>query len=87
MIRTKEGYAWNHYQYIGPRTSHAFPPVIPRGQTSGETLPTPTQEREKSTSLAEELRLQRKGLQFLEQGSPIYQACMEKILSLEARAG
>jgi len=84
VIRTKEGYAWNHYQYIGPRVHTASPPGTARSQTLGRTLPPPKTGEEKSTSLAEEIRLQRKGLQFVTQGSPIYEAVLAKIQTLEA---
>jgi hypothetical protein len=47
-------------------------------------LPDPKAEEGKSLSLREEIRLQRKGLQFLMEGSDRYQACLEKIQALEA---
>jgi len=56
-------------------------------QKISEKLPEARGGEAKELSLAEEIRLQRKGLQFLSEGSPIYQACMEKIAALEARAG
>ena len=47
VFRTKEGYAWNLYQYIGPRVHTASPPVTTHGARVASTLPTPKPEEEK----------------------------------------
>jgi hypothetical protein len=83
VLRTREGYAWNLYQYRGPRVHSASPPVTTHGPKGGRTLPPP--EREKDTALREDLETQKKGLRFLTNpDSPMYQACLEKITALEA---
>ena len=83
VLHTKEGYAWNLYQYRGPLGHTASPPVTTHGAKLARTLPPP--EREKDRSLREDLENQKKGLRFLTNpDSPIYQACLERIAALEA---
>ena len=82
VIRTKAGYAWNHYQYIGPRTQTAAPPVTAHSQKGGSTLPDP--EREKDSSLRQDLERQKKGLRFWTRGSEQWTKTCEEIVRLEA---
>jgi hypothetical protein len=35
VIRTREGYAWNLYQYCGPKPKTAFPPVTTHSGPAG----------------------------------------------------
>ena len=85
MYRLTNGYAINLYKCLLPIP--AFYLATPHG-SSGDSvspiLPDPKAEEGKLLSLREEIRLQRKGLQFLMEGSDRYQACLEKILALEA---
>src|SRR5262245_16457826 len=48
VIRTKEGYAWNLYKYIGLRVPTAFPPGTTHGATVTSTLPDPEREKERA---------------------------------------
>lgn len=83
VIRTREGYAWNLYQYRGPLSHTASPPTAAHGASPASTLP--DAEREKDRSLREDLENQKKGLRFLTNPhSPGYQACLERIAALEA---
>lgn len=88
VYRLKNGYAINLYKCLLPIP--VFYLATPHG-SSGDTLtpmlPTPGGKEEKSLSLREEIRLQRKGLQFLMEGSDRYQACLEKIRMLEGKNG
>jgi hypothetical protein len=85
VYRLRNGYAINLYKCLLPIP--AFYRAAPHG-SSGDSvssiLPDPKAEEGKSLSLREEIRLQRKGLQFLMEGSDRYQACLEKIQALEA---
>lgn len=80
VIRTREGYAWNLYQYVGPRTQHAAPPVTTHGDTVPSILPEP--EREKELSLAEQLARQRRALQFMTEGGGLWHRTQEEITRL-----
>lgn len=83
VLRTPEGYAWNHYHYIGPRVHTASPPVMTHGVKVVATLP--EARREKELALGEELDRLKKGLRFLSNpDTPMYAACVEKITTLEA---
>jgi hypothetical protein len=82
VMRTKEGYAWNHYHYIGPRLHTASPPVTTHGARIAATLP--EAEREKDTSLRQDLERQRKGLRFWSPGSEQWAKTCEEIARLEA---
>jgi hypothetical protein len=85
VYRLHNGYAINLYKCLLPIP--AFYRAAPHG-SSGDSmspmLPDPKAEEGKLLSLREEIRLQRKGLQFLMEGSDRYQACLDKILALEA---
>ena len=85
VIRTKEGYAWNLYKYIGLRVHTASPPVTAHGAKVVRTLP--DHEREKETSLREDIRNLEKGLSWCTPGSDAYEATVEKIARLTAVAG
>ena len=84
VIRTRAGYAWNHYQYIGPRTQTAAPPVTAHGQKGGSTLPDPG--REKDTALRVDLERQKKALRLglMTEGSNAWHKTCEEIARLEA---
>jgi hypothetical protein len=82
VIRTQAGYAWNHYQYIGPRVHTASPPVRAHGPKAGSTLPEAG--REKDTSLRQEIARQRKSLAFLTPGGGLWQRTQEEVTRLEA---
>jgi len=81
VIRTKEGYAWNLYKYLGPRVHTASPPTTTHGAKVARTLP--DHEREKETAVQEDLERQRKGIRFLEPGSDRWQRVAEEIARLE----
>jgi hypothetical protein len=82
VMRTREGYAWNLYQYRGPRVHTASPPVSTHGAKGAATLPDP--EREKGHSLREDLERQKKGLHFWTPGSDQWTKTCEEIARLEA---
>ena len=88
VYRLRNGYAINLYKCLLPVP--AFYRAAPHG-SSGDSvspmLPDSKAEEGKLLSLREEIRLQRKGLQFLMEGSDRYQACLEKIQALEVRLG
>jgi hypothetical protein len=80
-FRTPHGNAINLYQYIGPRVHTASPPVTAHGQTLRPTLP--EAEREKDTSLRQDLEQQKKGLRFWTPGSLQWTRSLEEITRLE----
>ena len=82
VIRTKEGYAWNLYKYIGPRVHTASPPGTTHGASVVRTLPDP--EREKESSLRDDIQNLEKGLRWWTPGSEAYAATQEKITRLKA---
>jgi hypothetical protein len=82
VIRTREGYAWNLYQYRGPRVHSASPPVTTHGDSLSATLPDP--EREKDTALRQDLERQKKGLRFWTPGSAQWTKTCEDIARLDA---
>ena len=86
VIRTKEGYGWNLYQYRGPRVHSASPPGKTHGATVASTLPHP-EERAKELSLREELARQKKGLRFYTPESEQWTITCEEITRLEALLG
>jgi len=81
VIRTKEGYAWNLYKYIGQRVHTASPPATTHGAKVARTLPDP--EREKESSLRDEWERQKKGLCFYTPGSEQWVITCEEIARLE----
>jgi hypothetical protein len=86
VYRTASGYGWNLYKCLLPLPAfYLASPATTHGDSVSGTLPPAKTEEEKSLSLREEIRLQRKGLQFLMEGSDRYQACLEKIRALEAK--
>src|SRR5262245_5618597 len=96
VIRTKNGNAWNLYQYIGPRVHTAFPPITTRGAKGASTLPEDKQnqgclrreEREKDEGFQEEIQRRETWLYTrsgLEPGSFVYEIELEKITELKAR--
>jgi len=80
VIRTREGYAWNLYQYIGPRIHTASPPVTTHGATSVRTLP--EDQREKELSRRQEIDNQRKMLRYMTEGSRLWHRTMEELTRL-----
>ena len=86
VYRLANGYAINLYKcLLSPPAFYRRAPATTHGDSVTPTLPTPKTAEAKELSLKEEIRLQRKGLQFLMEGSDRYQACLEKIAALEAR--
>jgi hypothetical protein len=81
VMRTREGYAWNLYQYIGARPHTASPPITTHSDSLSGTLPPP--EREKERSLREDLERQKKGLRFWTPGSDQWTKSYEEIARLE----
>ena len=82
VMRTREGYAWNLYQYRGPRVHTASPPVSTHSVRV--VLMLPDLEREKDHSLREDLERQKKGLRFWTPGSEQWIKTCEEIARLEA---
>ena len=82
VMRTKEGYAWNLYQYRGPRVHTASPPISTHSVRIALTLSEP--EREKERGLREDLERQKKGLRFWTPGSEQWTKTCEEIARLEA---
>jgi hypothetical protein len=82
VMRTREGYAWNLYQYRGALGHTASPPVKAHGASPASTLPPP--EREKDRALREDLERQKKGLRFWTPGSAQWTKTCEEIARLEA---
>jgi hypothetical protein len=84
VYRTANGYAINLYKCLLPIPAfYRATPAMAHSDSLTPMLPEARGGDAKELSLAEEIRLQRKGLQFLSEGSPIYQACLEKIAALE----
>lgn len=82
VIRTREGYARNLYQYRGALLHTASPPVTAHSARPVSILPDP--EREKEDSLRQDLENQRKGLRFWTPGSEQWAKTCEEITRLEA---
>jgi hypothetical protein len=86
VYKLQSGFAINLYRCLLPIPAfYRASPATTHGDSVTPTLPTPKTAEAKELSLKEEIRLQRKGLQFLMEGSDRYQACLEKIAALEAR--
>jgi hypothetical protein len=80
--RSVHGNERNEYRYIGPlHVTRPFPPATPRGATVASTLP--RSEREKGTSLEEDLDKQKQGLRFYTPGSDLWTKTCEEIARLE----
>lgn len=75
------GYSWNVYEYTGPRAQPPPPPITTHYANLTPSLP--EAEREKDTSVQEELDNQRKGLRFLTAGSEWWIRGQEEIARLE----
>lgn len=81
VFRTTHGNAINLYQYRGAIVHQASPPVTTQGATVASILPVP--EREKDTSLRQDLESQKKGLRFWTPGSEQWTKTCEEITRLE----
>ena len=81
VIRTKAGFAWNLYHYIGPRVHTASPLGKTRCDRVSQTLP--EAEREKEGSVREEWERQKKGLRFWTPGTEQWTKTCEEIARLE----
>jgi hypothetical protein len=84
VLRTREGYAWNLYQYVGPRVHTASPPATTHGARVVSTLPDP--EREKERALHQDLERQKKALRLgiMTEGSDAWTKTCEEIARLTA---
>jgi hypothetical protein len=70
--------AMNSYRFLGVPAQACSSDSLP------STLPPREREKEKSLSLAEDIRRQRKALHFLTPGSPLWARTQEEIARLEA---
>ena len=92
VIRTPAGYAWNLYQYIGPRVHTASPPVTTHGAKVVRTLPEAEREKErvrredtgKTSAVRQELANQKRMLPLLyTPGTDQWHKTCEEIARLE----
>lgn len=88
IYRTANGYMVNLYRCLLPIPAfYRASPATTHGDSVTPTLPETRRTEAKELSLRQEIAQLRKGMRLWREGSEQYNACLEKLQVLEARAG